>query len=260
MNPVKYFSKKNSSLQNKGEDHRSNISEFRVLENSESINLKSKICILLFSVFVFTIATFAFSSQPETINEKPETVKYDLALQRDIYRYTNYTGSRALSKLILLDVQDSRSSQEKNGGLLQDQTTDKDWKRPLPIMLSDLFTTEMQRASLIKLIPATSDNLDYRLTLKIISLYAGTKENSSNSGIKHWFAPRIAHGYADLQIILSDKSGKEISNTDFIANAQQELGRFSNNHLAAVKVLGLALRESIASFLQDLDSRLQLPK
>jgi len=184
--------------------------------------------------------------------------KYDLATQKGIYQYSNYTASKSLSVLILLDVKDKRAPEEKTGGLLDDQTLDEDWKRPMETMVTDILTKEMQKSGLIKLIPPTPENTDYRVHIEILSLYGGTKEREDASAIKGWFVPRTAIGTAKLRMILEDKTGREIINIDFLSTTEQEMRRMSNFHRGAIQNAALALRETVGQILKDLDNRMRI--
>lgn len=186
--------------------------------------------------------------------------KYDLVTQKDIYTYTNFTATKSLSSLILIEVKDRRPPTERKGGLLDDQTIDEDWKRPVDLMITDLLTREMQRSGLIKLMSATPADADYRLLIEILSLYGGTKERQGGGSLKRWFVPRVAEGHATFRMHLFDKSGKELTNIDFTSSAEQEMGRMSNYHRGAIRNAGLAVRETIDQILEDLDARLQTRK
>jgi hypothetical protein len=181
------------------------------------------------------------------------TGKYDLN-QKDVYEYTDYTSTKSLSVLILLNVKDMRPSGEKTGGVLEDQMVDADWKRPMDVMVADLMNKEMQKAGITKLIQVTPENADYKLEIDILSFYGGTKESDSGGSVKRWFVPRLAKGVARFQIILKDKKGKEIVNVEYTGTSQQEMARMTNYHRGSIKNAGLSLREVVSQILNELDS------
>ena len=116
----------------------------------------------------------------------------------------------------------------------------------------------MQRSGLIKLISVTPEKADYRVLIEILSFYGGTKEREGGGSLKRWFVPRVAVGQATFRMHLWDKSGKELTNIDFSSSAEQEMGRMSNYHRGAIRNAAMAIRETIAQIMEDLDARLPM--
>ena len=186
--------------------------------------------------------------------------KYDYARQKELYTFSDFSVAKSRGALILIDVKDKRSEREKLGGLMDDQTIDSDYPRPLQDMLSDILVREMQHSGLIKLIPATRENYEYTMTVEILSFYAGTSEIDSGRAVKDWFVPRNAVATVTLKVIVKDRAGKEIMEVDFNGTSELEMARLTNYHKGAIRSAGMALKEVMTQLLDDLDTRLKARK